>query len=173
MILFGPNPLLSSGHGGRLSALDRFVAFKSDQQTEADRPAADRHLVRVTETTAHRHGLEPRSPKTQGTQRRTHRRCDSQVDGHPRTSANPYRSTLLGTELQMTLADFDGSQARGLQNCLRGAAEASWVGSIPIHPRFPNVSAPGPESRGTGTPSLSNSTGAPWRTYCNAAVTSA
>jgi len=25
--------------------------------------------------------------------------------------------------------------SRSLQNCLRGAVEASWVGSIPIHPR--------------------------------------
>ena len=28
-----------------------------------------------------------------------------------------------------------GRENRGLQNRLRGAAEASWVGSIPIHPR--------------------------------------
>jgi len=27
--------------------------------------------------------------------------------------------------------------SRGLQNCLRGAVEASWVGSIPIHPAKP------------------------------------
>jgi hypothetical protein len=31
--------------------------------------------------------------------------------------------------------DADGRQKRGLQNRLRGAVEASWVGSIPIHPR--------------------------------------
>ena len=31
--------------------------------------------------------------------------------------------------------DARGWQARGLQNFLRGAAEASWVGSIPIHAR--------------------------------------
>jgi hypothetical protein len=29
---------------------------------------------------------------------------------------------------------------RGLQNRLRGAVEASWVGSIPIHPRQISVS---------------------------------
>jgi hypothetical protein len=34
-----------------------------------------------------------------------------------------------------TLVDGRGRQPRGLQNRLRGAAEASWVGSIPIHPR--------------------------------------
>jgi hypothetical protein len=28
-----------------------------------------------------------------------------------------------------------GRRDRGLQNRLRGRAEASWVGSIPIHPR--------------------------------------
>jgi len=31
--------------------------------------------------------------------------------------------------------DTGGRQTRGLQNRLRGAVEASWVGSIPIHPR--------------------------------------
>jgi len=35
--------------------------------------------------------------------------------------------------------DGGGRQTRGLQNRLRGAAEASWVGSIPIHPRHPDV----------------------------------
>ena len=30
--------------------------------------------------------------------------------------------------------DNCGRLARGLQNRLRGAVEASWVGSIPIHP---------------------------------------
>ncbi len=38
-------------------------------------------------------------------------------------------------ELQRTLMDGGGQSTRGLQNRLRGAAEASWVGSIPIHPR--------------------------------------
>src|SRR6266849_5766957 len=41
----------------------------------------------------------------------------------------------LGIELQWTWTDSCGLQTRGLQNRLRGAAEASWVGSIPIHPR--------------------------------------
>src|SRR5260370_21063119 len=31
--------------------------------------------------------------------------------------------------------DLGGYHPRGLQNRLRGAVEASWVGSIPIHPR--------------------------------------
>ncbi len=31
--------------------------------------------------------------------------------------------------------DGYGRKTRGLQDRLRGAAEASWVGSIPIHPR--------------------------------------
>ena len=31
--------------------------------------------------------------------------------------------------------DGSGRRTHGLQNRLRGAAEASWVGSIPIHPR--------------------------------------
>jgi hypothetical protein len=37
--------------------------------------------------------------------------------------------------------DPGGWQARGLQNRLRGAVEASWVGSIPIHPRQPRIKA--------------------------------
>ncbi len=39
------------------------------------------------------------------------------------------------TELLRTLTDVSGPQPRGLQNRLRGADEASWVGLIPIHPR--------------------------------------
>ncbi|HEX2713958.1 MAG TPA: hypothetical protein VHM88_17330 [Candidatus Acidoferrales bacterium] len=38
-------------------------------------------------------------------------------------------------DLARTSADGSGREKRGLQNRLRGAAEASWVGSIPIHPR--------------------------------------
>lgn len=38
-------------------------------------------------------------------------------------------------ELQRTLADSREREARGLQIRLRDAAEASWVGSIPIRPR--------------------------------------
>ena len=41
----------------------------------------------------------------------------------------------LPIERGRTLMDGDGRWPRGLQNRLRGAAEASWVGSIPIHPR--------------------------------------
>ena len=39
------------------------------------------------------------------------------------------------TELKRTFMDGGVRQPRGLQNRLRGAAEAPWVGSIPIHPR--------------------------------------
>ncbi len=42
---------------------------------------------------------------------------------------------MLTTEPQRTLVDGPGLLPRGLQNRLRGAAEASLVGSIPIHPR--------------------------------------
>ena len=35
--------------------------------------------------------------------------------------------------------DDRGRESRGLQNRLRGAAEASWVGSIPIHPRHAQI----------------------------------
>ena len=38
-------------------------------------------------------------------------------------------------ELRRTLTNGSGRQPCGLQNRLRGAVEASWVGSIPIHPR--------------------------------------
>jgi hypothetical protein len=46
---------------------------------------------------------------------------------------------MLTTEPQRTLADGPGRQPRGLQNRLRDAAEASRVGSIPIHPRQVSV----------------------------------
>ena len=42
---------------------------------------------------------------------------------------------MLIAEHKRPLVDDHGRQPRGLQNRLRGAAEASWVGSIPIHPR--------------------------------------
>ena len=60
---------------------------------------------------------------------------DSQLAGQERTSASDDGIGNLTTELQRTLMDGDGRQARGLQNRLRGAVEASRVGSIPIHPR--------------------------------------
>ena len=41
----------------------------------------------------------------------------------------------LSSELGRKLTDDGGRQTPGLQNRLRGAVEASWVGSIPIHPR--------------------------------------
>ena len=60
---------------------------------------------------------------------------DSQWAGQLRTRVNDHGIVKLVTELQWTLMDAHGRQARGLQNRLRGAVEASWVGSIPIHPR--------------------------------------
>jgi len=41
----------------------------------------------------------------------------------------------LTTELVRTPTDERGPQPRDLQNCLRGAVEASRVSSILIHPR--------------------------------------
>ena len=38
-------------------------------------------------------------------------------------------------DLGRTSAHRSGCEKHGLQNRLRGAVEASWVGSIPIHPR--------------------------------------
>ena len=59
---------------------------------------------------------------------------DSQFAGQLRTSANDPGMRELAIELQRTLMDGGGRQTRGLQNRLRGAAEASWVGSIPSIP---------------------------------------
>ncbi len=64
---------------------------------------------------------------------------DSQADshsvGHRQPSADVTGSQHLTLHLARTSLDTGGRQKRGLQNRLRGAAEASWVGSIPIHPR--------------------------------------
>ena len=60
---------------------------------------------------------------------------DSQDGGRLWTRTHRRGRPMLTTDLQRMLADGPGRQARGLQNRLRGAAEASWVGSIPIHPR--------------------------------------
>jgi hypothetical protein len=64
---------------------------------------------------------------------------DSQADshsvGHRQPSANVSGSELSTLHLPRTSQDIGGRQIGGLQNRLRGAAEASWVGSIPIHPR--------------------------------------
>jgi hypothetical protein len=49
--------------------------------------------------------------------------------------ADHYGLRMGGIEFVRTLTDERGRWPRGLQNRLRGAAEASWVGSIPIHPR--------------------------------------
>jgi len=60
---------------------------------------------------------------------------DSQLDGQPWTRAGDHGMCEPAIELWWTLMDGCGCKTRGLQNRLRGAAEASWVGSIPIHPR--------------------------------------
>ncbi len=49
--------------------------------------------------------------------------------------ATGYGIKPRSSELGLMLTDVGGRQTRGLQNRLRGAVEASWVGSIPIHPR--------------------------------------
>ena len=61
--------------------------------------------------------------------------ADSHSVGHWQPSANVSGSKLSTLHLPRTSQDIGGRQIRGLQNRLRGAAEASWVGSIPIHPR--------------------------------------
>jgi hypothetical protein len=60
---------------------------------------------------------------------------DSQGSERLRTNADDRGIQSLTPELQRRLVDGSGHEPRGLQNRLRGAAEASWVGSIPIHPR--------------------------------------
>ena len=60
---------------------------------------------------------------------------DSQSGGRMRTSVDVHGMCKPEIELQWTFMDLSGPNARGLQNRLRGAVEASWVGSIPIHPR--------------------------------------
>ena len=60
---------------------------------------------------------------------------DSQVDGQRRSLADICGLSTTMSKLRRTPMDAGGHQTRGLQNRLRGAAEASWVGSIPIHPR--------------------------------------
>ena len=64
---------------------------------------------------------------------------DSQADSQhrelERTTANGSRLCLADFHLERTAVDAGGQQKRALQNRLRGAVEASWVGSIPIHPR--------------------------------------
>jgi len=59
----------------------------------------------------------------------------SQHDERMQTKADHRGQKPLPTEHAWTTADSRGFPSRGLQNRLRGAAEASWVGSIPIHPR--------------------------------------
>jgi hypothetical protein len=61
--------------------------------------------------------------------------ADSQAHGRLRTRADDHGLSMLHIEPRWTLMDVRGRQPRGLQDRLRGAVEASWVGSIPIHPR--------------------------------------
>ena len=44
------------------------------------------------------------------------------------------RKSILATKLRRTLVDRPGLQPRGPSKPFAGAAEASWVGSMPIHP---------------------------------------
>jgi len=60
---------------------------------------------------------------------------DSQANGPWRTVADNNGFPTLTSELVWTPMDRCGREPRGIENRLRGAAEASWVGSIPIHPR--------------------------------------
>src|SRR5437867_3704958 len=63
---------------------------------------------------------------------------DSQGDSHlrklKRTLTDGGGQLMPQIDLRRTLAYGRGCRERGLQNRLRGAVEASWVGSIPIHP---------------------------------------
>ena len=60
---------------------------------------------------------------------------DSQLCAQWRRDVDVRGLQLAHLHLERTWADGHGGQNRGLQNRLRGAVEASWVGSIPIHPR--------------------------------------
>jgi hypothetical protein len=60
---------------------------------------------------------------------------DSQLRHLRRTLTDVSRLMTRRFDLGWTSADVSGLEKHGLQNRLRGAVEASWVGSIPIHPR--------------------------------------
>ncbi len=60
--------------------------------------------------------------------------ADSQLSEWQRMTAYDRGFNNAWLELRWTVVDAR-ERARGLQNRLRGAVEASWVGSIPIHPR--------------------------------------
>jgi hypothetical protein len=60
---------------------------------------------------------------------------DSQPGGRRRTRPLDHGLLMRTVDRQHTFVDGPGRQPRGLQNRFRGAVEASWVGSIPIHPR--------------------------------------
>jgi len=59
---------------------------------------------------------------------------DRQAGGWLWTNADESGIGRSATELQWTVMDARAFRGPGLQNRLRGAVEASWVGSIPIHP---------------------------------------
>ena len=59
----------------------------------------------------------------------------AKIGGRWRTIMDDYGIAVSAIQLRQTSVDECGCQVRGLQNRLRGAVEASWVGSIPIHPR--------------------------------------
>ncbi len=60
---------------------------------------------------------------------------DSQLCDQRRTSMDVSGQWIRHFDLGRMSVDGSGRQKRGLQNRLRGAVKASWVGSIPIHPR--------------------------------------
>jgi len=61
---------------------------------------------------------------------------DSQTRGRGRFVADVSGHVMAAFDLRRMSANDDGRRIHGLQNRLRGAAEASWgLGSIPIHPR--------------------------------------
>jgi len=140
-------PLIRPGHGparrvhrGR-DGCDRWMGGAARQTSPAAGSIPAAHLQRkcsgvtrgCTDTTRAR-GDQASAP------RRYHAGgADSQVDshsvGHWQLLANVSGYYLSTFHLARTSLDSGGRQNRGLQNRLRGAAEASWVRSIPIHPR--------------------------------------
>jgi len=60
---------------------------------------------------------------------------DSQAGEQPPTNVDDLGFVTVMFDLEWTSLDDPGRRPGGLQNRLRGAVEASWVGSIPIHPR--------------------------------------
>ena len=73
---------------------------------------------------------------------------DSQAGERQRLNADAGARGSVGFELVRASADGCGRDPRGLQNRLRGADDASWVGSIPIHPRHFPCGKPANDSQG-------------------------